>query len=384
MAIDEGTSQVSTQEMGQRITRLRRKMIENGLDHYICADPANVYYLTNFANYVHERPFLLVISEDAVDFIVPILEVRHIESQRVGAIEFRDYLEFPAPAGQRWSDRLADVVRAGARTGIESLCPAYLAAALGDNVRVLDLVDELREIKSVHEIARIRYASRLMIDALGAMLDASRPGLRVADVIGKAGASIMPRALAEISGYNVMNNGVHGFIQPPKAADDPHNFSCLTDLLEEGGPHVSLIFGRVNGYGAEIERTFFFNHVPEAARRPFDVMLEMRERASSLLKPGSTGSEIDQVCRDVLTKHGYAEPLHRTGHSFGVTNHERPFLAIGEDNVLEPGMVFSLEPGLYIAGESGFRHSDTVLITGTGFETLTPFSTTMAELTYER
>ncbi|WP_231869463.1 Xaa-Pro peptidase family protein [Acetobacter malorum] len=100
-----------------------------------------------------------------------------------------------------------------------------------------------------------------------------------------------------------------------------------------------------------------------------------------MLKPGAIGSEIDAACQAIAKKAGYDNPLHRTGHSFGVTNHEAPFLAIGEDNVIQPGMLFSIEPGIYIQGKGGFRHSDTVLVTETGYEILTKYPHDKEELT---
>ena len=93
--------------------------------------------------------------------------------------------------------------------------------------------------------------------------------------------------------------------------------------------------------------------------------------------------EVDQAVRDSLDRRGYADKiLHRTGHSFGVTSHEAPFLAVGYDRVIEPGMVFSIEPGIYLPGIGGFRHSDTVLITEHGNLCLTEAPETIEGLTY--
>ena len=92
---------------------------------------------------------------------------------------------------------------------------------------------------------------------------------------------------------------------------------------------MSVINCRVNGYGAEIERSFFLNAVPEAAREPFDAMLEARRIAFERVRPGENMAEVDQAVRDHLEKRGYLDAiLHRTGHSFGVTGHEAPFLAV--------------------------------------------------------
>lgn len=377
-----GSYQVKSSEIEARLEKLRTKMSDAGIDQYVCFDPSNIYYLVNFSNVVHERPFLLVVSLDALDYVVPRLELPHVESQRVGPVVLHEYSEFPAPKGHRWIDALQSVIRPNGRIGIESACPTYLSSALGSNTGCIDLVNELREIKSPHEIDRIRYAGSLMVEALGKMLSDTRPGRSVAEVVGSAAASAVSRALAEVENYAFSATGVTGFIQTPNASHDPHNGYCINDKFDVGGPNVSLVFGRVNGYGAEVERTFFLDSVPEETRRPFDVMMKMRQVSYDLLKPGALGSEIDQACRDILRAGGYGEALHRCGHSFGVTSHEGPFLADGGDNLIVPGNIFSIEPGVYIKGIGGFRHSDTVLVTEDGCENLTPFPDTLSDLTF--
>lgn len=152
--------------------------------------------------------------------------------------------------------------------------------------------------------------------------------------------------------------------------------------MEEGGPHVSIVSAQVDGYGVEIERTFFLGYVPEKARRPFEVMFEARTLAYSMLKPGTIMSEVDKKVRDFITEKGYGDYIiHRTGHGLGITGHEAPFLAEGYDRLIEKNMVISVEPGIYIPGLGGFRHSDTVLITELGYQKLTKAPETIEELT---
>jgi len=138
----------------------------------------------------------------------------------------------------------------------------------------------------------------------------------------------------------------------------------------------------VNGYGAEIERTWFLGTVPENARRPFEVMLEARRWALALAIPGNVMGEVDRRVNAVFQKAGYGEfLLHRTGHGIGVTAHEAPFLADGYEQEIEPGMVLTIEPGVYLPGVGGFRHSDTVMTTREGNVVLTDGPETLDELT---
>lgn len=374
------TEQVPASEIYERREKIRDKMEKNGISAYICFNPDNIYYLTNFANFVHERPFILILTATDISFIIPRLERDHVERHKVGSLNLLEYAEFPATAGHKWSDRLIEALPPHGRIGIEAACPASISSIINNPVQIIDLVDKAREIKSLHEIARIAWVSDVMTGALKLMLGSVKKGSMVAEAISGVSPYIYQRSLTEVTHYNVMASKAAGLIQPPEFTDDPHNFSCLTARCQSGGPFVSLIAGRINGYGSEIERTFFLDYIPEEAKQPFDTMMAMRHKAFEMLRPGAIGSEIDAACQNIALKAGYDVPLHRTGHSFGVTGHEAPFLAVGEDNLIKPGMVFSIEPGIYIKNQSGFRHSDTVLVTETGCVSLTHYPDAKEEL----
>ena len=152
--------------------------------------------------------------------------------------------------------------------------------------------------------------------------------------------------------------------------------------MENGGPHVSIVTAQVDGYGVELERTFFLGYVPEWAAAPFAAMLEARATAYAMARPGAILEEIDRSVRAVIARHGYGDCiLHRTGHGFGITGHEGPYVALGDERALQEGMLISIEPGIYVAGRGGFRHSDTVLITADGCVSLTQAPQTLEALT---
>ncbi len=165
---------------------------------------------------------------------------------------------------------------------------------------------------------------------------------------------------------------VSAAVWPPSISHDPHRVPTPFMAMEDGGPHVSGVGGQVDGYGVEVERTFFLGKMPDDAKKPFDVSMEARALAFELAQPGAVLSEIDEKVRNVIIDAGYADNiLHRTGHGFGITGHEAPYVALGDDRKLVPGMLISIEPGVYIPGKGGFRHSDTILITETGNVSLT-------------
>jgi Xaa-Pro aminopeptidase len=139
---------------------------------------------------------------------------------------------------------------------------------------------------------------------------------------------------------------------------------------------------RVNGYGAECERTFFVAPPDGRMQSMFATMLEARQRAFALVRPGAACAEIDEAANGFLRVEGLGEYLlHRTGHGFGLSNHEGPWVAAGSADVLAENMLVSIEPGIYVPNLGGFRHSDTVLVTSGGYETLTHSPASLPELT---
>jgi Xaa-Pro aminopeptidase len=139
---------------------------------------------------------------------------------------------------------------------------------------------------------------------------------------------------------------------------------------------------RVNGYAAECERTFFLKPPASEVITAFKTMLEARRRAFEMVHPGASCAEIDCRTKEFLQKEGYGDKLlHRTGHGFGLGNHEGPWVAEGSQEILKENMFISIEPGIYLPGIGGVRHSDTVLVTNIGYEVLTQYPTELDRLT---
>lgn len=369
--------------MRSRIDLLCQAMARDGLDYLVAIDPDNVFYLTNFANYVHERPFVVVLDKAGnLSFVAPKLEVPHVKARKVGPMRLVTYFEFPAPAGDGWDDRFKELFSGNAKVGVEPTCPLFVYEAIPGTPVKSDILDDCRMIKTDYEIARITYASTIANGAMRHVLDNAAVGQTLVGVGSQVRAIMLMNALGDYPDTNMLATNVTGVFQPPSVSHDPHNFTNVNMQMEEGGPHVMLINGTINGYGTEVERTFFLGHVPEDAKRPYEVMMTARRLCFDLLKPGANLGAVDKAVNDVMRQAGYGDYLlHRTGHSIGVTGHEGPFIAEGYDRVVEPGMIFTIEPGIYIPGIGGFRHSDTVVITEDGAVSLTPVADSLEDMT---
>jgi Xaa-Pro dipeptidase len=370
-------------EIRGRIERVRAMMDEQHLDYYVAFSPDNVLYLTNFANFVHERPFILVVPRSgSLRFLVPKLEIPHVRTRAIGDLDLVAYFEFPAPAGDTWADRFGSLFADGARVGVESICPLQVYEAIPGEPVCTDIIDEVRMIKSNYEIGRIVYACDIVSAAHNRLLTEARPGRTLPQVASELSGMMMARILQDYPSTNMYATQLTVLFQPGSVSHDPHNFTDVNMAMEEGGPHVSIINSVVNGYGAEVERTFFLGHVPKEAKEPFEVMMEARRLAFELTVPGSIMGEVDRRVKEVFKKAGYEGfLLHRTGHGMGVTGHEAPYLAEGYDWVIEPSMFFTIEPGIYLPGIGGFRHSDTVMTTEDGNRMLTDGPVELVDVT---
>ena len=161
-----------------RLERVRSMMEDQEITHYVVTCPDSVFYLTNFANYVHERPFIIVVSlEGPLLFVVPKLEIPHVEIRSIGDIELVEYFEFPATAGKTWEEALQSIFPSESRVGVEAICPLQVFQALPGNPKRTETVEDARLVKSEYEIARIVYASNLATEAMEQFLGAARPGI---------------------------------------------------------------------------------------------------------------------------------------------------------------------------------------------------------------
>jgi Xaa-Pro dipeptidase len=371
------------EELAGRLEKVQHLMGERGLDTYVSFDPVNIYYLTSFANNVHERPFLLVIPKRGTPTMVaPLLETSHVKARARCDLDYATYYEFPAPEGENWYDVYRAVIDPGARVGVEPAMPIGICQRTPGETVVTDVIDEVRIVKSAYEIGRNVHACQVVELGHEKLLETCRPGVIEAAIYATVSQVMMARILTDIPHANIIVTRAVGAVWPPSLSHDPHLVPTIGTAMEEGGPHVSIVFAQADGYGVELERSFFLGAVPEQAKAPFEAMLEARARAYQLARPGAVMSEIDTAVRKVIQDRGFGDRiLHRTGHGFGITGHEAPYLAEGYDRELESGMLISIEPGIYIPGKGGFRHSDTVLVTDDGCVSLTRAPETLEELT---
>jgi Xaa-Pro aminopeptidase len=268
------------------------------------------------------------------------------------------------------------------RLGVEPGLSQEIAGKLQDHAFVvLPLIEELRLVKSPAEVAMIRQAAHYADEAVRKVIGAAYFGVSELELFSQ-GRAVQTMIIKE-AGYDVLTTSILAGAWPAPMSAQPHSVPSVADRLG-AGPHIALALMRVNGYAAECERTFFLQPPEKAVVAAFNTMRAARKNALALVRPGASCAEIDCQTKAFLHAEGYGEYLmHRTGHGFGLGSHEGPWVAEGSREILEENMLISIEPGIYLPGVGGVRHSDTILVTKDGWESLTKYPDEMEALTIQ-
>ncbi len=375
---------ISHEEYRQRLRALQQKLKERDLDTFIVSSFESIFYLTGAGFEPLERPFfLLVKAEGPPVLLVPKLDQEHMK--KACGIENDNiitYREYPAPAASAWPSRLKEILPERGQIGLEPTVRREITDQLRDfSLRTEPLIEQLRLVKSPTEVEMIKRAARYADFGIRRLLSASYFRATVAEGYAQTRA-VSAKIIREVENWDALTTKVLMATWAAPRSAMPHSVPQLDDQLK-AGPHVALVLTRVNGYAAESERAFFTTPPSREARAAFAAMTESRRLAFDMIKPGLSCSELDSAVNAFLTEEGYAgedQRLHRTGHGIGLGTHEAPWLAEGSDDRLAKNMVISIEPGIYLPGLGGVRHSDTVLVTKDGYEQLTGFPTELERL----
>jgi len=379
--------------------RMRRESVAAGMDaaglDAICVFyPARVAYLTGFHHIPTERPIALVLGSKAnAVLIVPAVEKEHAESST--SLDRIDvYFEYPG--AQHPMERVATVLtEIGARprrTGADhdGYIPywGYRGPRLSELIGQAPLdaeqiVESLRQVKSAAEVACIQLSCDWAARAHRRMQSAITPGKTEMECYAPAGIETLREMLREMPGWRprgFSGNGLTAMFVAGRSTAMPHGF-VKGHGIQKGDVLVSGASADIDGYHSELERTMVVGEPTAEQARAFDAMLALQTRAIEVMAPGVTAGEVELATVRLAHELGVADNLrHHVGHSIGLEGHEAPFLDRGDEAVLEAGMVFTVEPGVYVQDLGGFRHSDTVVITDTGCRVMTDYPRELKEL----
>jgi Xaa-Pro dipeptidase len=380
----------TTEEFQDRYRRLQGLMREAKLDAALLSDAGNMVYVTGYRTllYISKfRPFLaMVFAEGDPVLILPNLEVgvgrqmgwiddvrgwgaRGPYTDRPDALSIvRDVIAERRLGGKRIGFELS----LGQRLGMtfdqfEAFRGAFEAAgcAIGN---IADVMWKLRVKKSPREIEYLRKAGHATDAGYLAALAVAREGISEKELSDAVGIGMI-NAGADWPAFLVVQSGPSRY--------DMMNPPASERRVEKGDMVIFDIGAAYRGYWGDLTRGFFIGQPTQRQREFYQAELEIFTRTREAVRPGITIEEIDKVAEAVTADLGYTDYMwHRTGHAIGIDVHELPSVALGDKTVLEPGMVFTIEPGIYDFSVGAFRLEDVVVVTDKGYESLNPGSPT--------
>jgi Xaa-Pro dipeptidase len=389
--------QIKPAEYEGRTAALAEHARDRGLAGVVLFDPAYVLYYAGFAFVPTERPMAFVVSAGGEGgMLVPRLEREHAKANSL-VEHVADYPEYPSEVHPMESLRgLLDDMSLSGTLGSDHDGYPWILGYRGPSLteltgtapeKVTAFVEDEMAIKSAAEIELIRESAKWGNLAHMLLQRYTRPGLTEVEVAQRAtneATLAMLDAIGPI--YRAQNPFSEGASagyrgQIGRNAAIPHSLTANI-VFREGDVLVTGASAPVWGYLSELERTMVIGEPSTEQREMFEHMVALQAIAFENIKPGVKCSDVDRAVRAYYDEHGLWEYWkHHVGHCIGLRYHEGPFLDIGDHTEIEPGMVFTVEPGLYKAGLGGFRHSDTVAVTDDGIDFLTYYPRDLESLT---
>jgi Xaa-Pro aminopeptidase len=364
-----------TADLASRIKRAQDAMAASGVDALIVTPGADLRYLTGYAAMPLERLTALVLPATA-DPVLLVPELEAAEAERSPAAlagmtidqhgELDDAMDLVHKhVGTAGSVAVDDHMWATRVFVLQDALPGTTLRAAGR------LLADLRLIKGTDEIASLRQAG----SAIDRVHSRMREFLKVG-VTERAAAAAIADAIVEeghaTADFVIVGSGPNG--------SSPHH-GVSDRVIEAGDPVVVDIGGSTaDGYCSDCTRTYAVGSQPaEEFAAYYAVLRDAQHAQCDYARPGVTAESVDRVGRKIIADAGYGEFfVHRTGHGIGLETHEEPYIVEGNVLVLEPGMAFSIEPGIYLPGRHGARIEDIVVTTSDGIERM---NTTTRELT---
>lgn len=346
--------------METRIQALRQQLQQTNLDALLITYPVNRRYLTGFSG---SSGFALV----TVDEQILITDFRYRLQSKQEAPEWSIVFH--------QDSIIESVVEQCQLHQIQSLAfeaeyvPYQMYRELKEALPDVQMkpvtgwIEQLRVVKSPQEIEQIRRATEIVDIAFTQLLEELRPGLTELQVASRIEALLREQGASSSSFETIVASGDRSAL--------PHGRASMKTL--EKGDFVILDFGAYfNGYASDITRTVVLGPASEKQKEVYQIVLEAQTKAIEAIAPGLMGKEIDQVARNWIVSKGYGDFFeHATGHGLGLEVHESPLLRRSSEEILQAGMVVTVEPGVYLPDFGGVRIEDDVLVTASGSEVLT-------------
>lgn len=343
-----------------RLAKLRDKMRETDTDLVALAPGSHMRWLVGFCPHADERPCLLLVSRSAQIFLMPALNADDARTHT--DIEFQLWQDDTGPE-TALEQALSTLAAMQARVvAVDETMRADFALLLLDalpnasHAFAADTVGLLRMRKNERELVGLRDSAASADRAVQAAFAAIRPSMTEIELADVISASFAADSAAPL--FRIVGSGSNGAL--------PH-YRAGERKLQPGDSIVIDIGARRNGYPSDITRMVAVGYPPQGYEQVHAIVEAAVQAAMIAARPGVLAQTVDAAARDVITGAGYGEYfVHRTGHGIGIDGHEPPFITASSQTVLDEGMTFSIEPGIYLPGRFGIRLEEIVVLRADG------------------
>jgi Xaa-Pro aminopeptidase len=341
-----------------KLQKLREKFANENIDGILITSDYNRRYMTGFTG----SAGVALVSEDKALFIT---DFRYME-QAAEQAEGYEVVQHHGPIQEEVALKVKElgIKRLGFEKDFMTFSShgVYESAVDAELTPVAGLIENLRLIKTDSEIKILKEAADIADAAFKHIIDYIKPGLTELQVSNELEFFMRKCGATSSSFDTIVASGTRSAL--------PHGVA--TDKVIEKGDIITLDYGAYHkGYVSDMTRTVAVGEPSAKLKEIYQIVLDSQLKAMDEIKPGMTGIEADAIARNYIAEHGYKEAFgHSLGHGIGLEVHEGPGLSIRSDIVLQPGMVVTVEPGIYIPGIGGVRIEDDTLITEDSNETL--------------
>jgi len=353
-----------------RFDKLNVSLRTSDLDAVILNPGSTLTYLSGLVFHLMERPIVLLYAKDQD----PVIVLPELELQKVASLPYKlQVFAYPENPSE-WDAAFRKAIQAlgldGKRIGVEPRQLRLLefqyvknGAPEADFPDASNVLSDLRLKKDKAEVDAMRHAVKIAQDALEATLPFIKVGMTEKEVSSELVVQLLKHGSEpEMPFAPIVSGG-------PNAAN-PH--ASPSDRKLQTGDLLVIDWGAAHdGYISDLTRTFAVGQVDEEYLKIHKIVQEANAAGRAAGKPGAACADVDKATRDVIEQAGYGEYFtHRTGHGIGMEGHEEPYMRGDNMQILEPGMAYTVEPGIYLPGRNGVRIEDNVVVTETGAECL--------------
>jgi Xaa-Pro dipeptidase len=357
--------------MNQRLEKLQTWMKDNDIEVSFVTSSENVFYLSGYYTNPHERLLVLAVFKEEEPFLVcpemEVLNARHSGwgHEIIGFNDISNPWELVQKAIQKRVNKVLNVAIEKEHMNVEryehllTLFPNTAFVSAEEKLRKLRMLKDEKELKIIEEACALAdYAVEFGASEI-------KEGKTELDILNAVEYALKQKGVTEMSFATMVLTGAN--------AASPHGNPGQTKIKK--GDFVLFDLGVVvDRYCSDITRTVAFGDITEKQKEIYDTVLKAQLAAVEASKPGVTAAEVDLTARKIIADAGYGEYFpHRLGHGLGISVHEYPSLTETNSLILEEGMVYTIEPGIYVPNVAGVRIEDDVYVTTDGVKILTKF-----------